>query len=438
MSPKNPRPFQEGERITLTPTRLGSRDEALAEYEGWRVRVQGGIPGEAAHVRVLHVSKGGPMAVARFLEPVGDAHPARRPPPCPIHGPCGGCGWQHVHETAAFQMKIDAAGRLFPETAFEAGITSPRAFAYRAKAFLLPQMQKGRLVFGARPPRGEKLVDTTGCEVLRPELERIAEAARAFLSDGRDVKELRSILLRGNRQGETQFTLVHRDESTRWVGLAGEIARRGGAQAAFVQHHPAPGNRVQSDEEEVLAFGSGPLHERFSGLEVVVPPTAFCQGNPGVADKLYGAIAERVTGSRVVELFCGTGVAGLLALVEDDSRTLLGVDLAPRAVAAAKQNAEHNGLAQRCEFRAADASTIDLSGADTLLVNPPRAGCSEAICKGAVDSGAASLLYLSCNAETLARDIERMAGGGFRLESLIPADMFPQTPHLEVLATLRR
>jgi len=438
MSPKNRRPFNEGERITLTPTRLGSRDEALAEYEGWRVRVQGGIPGEAAQVRVLHVSKGGPMAVARFLEPAGDPHPARRPPPCPIHGPCGGCGLQHVHETAAFQMKIDAAGRLFPETSFEPGIASPRAFAYRAKAFLLPQMQKGKLVLGARPPRGEKLVDTAGCDVLRPELEKVAAAAREFLSDGRDVKELRSILLRGNRQGETQLTLVHRDDSTRWSGLAGEIARRGGAAAAFTQHHPEPGNRVQSDEEEALAFGAGPLLERFSGIVAVIPPTAFCQGNPGVADKLYAAIAERVTGSRVVELYCGAGVAGLIALTEDDSRTLLAVDLAPRAVAAARQNAEHNGLAQRCEFQVADAAAIDLSGTDTLLVNPPRAGCSEAVCKAAMDSGTASLLYLSCNAETLARDIERMAGGGFRLESLIPADMFPQTSHLEVLATLRR
>ena len=84
---------REGDTIVLEPTSLGDRGAAIAEHEGIRFRVYGAIPGESARVRVLHISRGGPVAEARFLEPAGEPHPARREVPCPIHDKCGGCGY---------------------------------------------------------------------------------------------------------------------------------------------------------------------------------------------------------------------------------------------------------------------------------------------------------------------------------------------------------
>jgi len=166
----------------------------------------------------------------------------------------------------------------------------------------------------------------------------------------------------------------------------------------------------------------------------VVPPTAFMQGNLEVAEQLYERAAKELSGARIVELYCGSGAAGLIALREHEGATLVGLDKAPRAIAAAETNARRNGLAERCRFVTADAKEAGLDG-DVVLVNPPRAGCAGLVVDAIAKSPAKTLVYLSCNPATLALDIERL---GWDVVSLTPADMFPQTPHLEVLAVLKR
>ena len=423
------RPFNQGDKIVVRPTHLGARGEAEALYEGFRVRVQDGIPGEEATVRILHVSKGGPVAVARYLG-AAEPHPARREPPCPIHRPCGGCGLQHMTEDTALGQKIADARRQL-EGSFKEPIKSPRAFGYRAKAFLLTQVQKGRLVLGARPPRGDELVDTSGCAVLRPEIEAVAAAARGILEPG----SVRTLMMRSNRNGDTQVTLVHRDKDD---GNVAAWARRLGATCAFTQRHDAPGNRIHSDEPETQVWGQGPIEERFDTLATLIPPTAFCQGNPDVAEALYREIARRASGASIIELYCGTGVAGLLTLVGDPARRLLGVDKSPRAIRTAAENARKNGLESRCEFRSTGAEETPFSEVDTIIVNPPRAGCTDEVLSAASRSRAHRFLYLSCNAATLSRDAARLANGGWALAAVTPADMFPQTPHLELLAEFGR
>jgi tRNA/tmRNA/rRNA uracil-C5-methylase (TrmA/RlmC/RlmD family) len=311
-------------------------------------------------------------------------------------------------------------------------IPSPSPFRYRAKTFLLPQRRGERLVLGARPPRGAELVDTSGCAVLRPELEALATRARAILSRRLDEEgHLRTVLLRCNRAGQTQLTLAHRDDAE-WLE---EAAVAIGADAAFLQRHDLPGNRIHSDNEEVQVFGDGPVVERFPGpVEALVPPTAFFQGNPDVAERLYSEAAAALEGEHLAELYCGSGVAGLTALRLRPGSTLLGVDRAPRAIATARANARRNGLEDRCRLDTAAAEECGFE-AESVLVNPPRSGCHEAVLDAVVRSGARVLVYLSCNASSLARDIGRL---GWPVGSITPADMFPQTPHLELLAVLRR
>ncbi|MHC4970781.1 MAG: class I SAM-dependent RNA methyltransferase [Planctomycetota bacterium] len=425
--------MKEGERLVLTPRRIGRRGEAEAEHEGWRIRIRNGIPGEAARVRITHVSRGGPVAEAVCEGPAEAGHPARRPPPCPIHDACGGCGLQHVAEPAALEMKVEEARALLPERApWSPPLASPRAFGYRAKTFLLPQRRGKTLLLGARPPRGAELVDTAGCGVLRPELEALAARTRAVLKsrvelDGR----LRSAMLRCNRAGRTQLTLVHGGEPGPLAGLAHEI----GADAAFLQRHDTPGNRICSDRtEETQVAGDGPIEETFGSVVVAVPPTAFVQANPDVAAELYRAAAAELDGPRIGELYCGAGAAGLLALAARPAATLHGVDRSPRAIAAARANAARNGLEKRCRFAAEKAEEARPLW-DTVLVNPPRAGCHERVVDAIAKSEAQKVVYLSCNPVTLARDAERL---GWTWVSVRPADMLPQTPHLELLAVLRR
>jgi len=421
-----------GERLLLVPDRIGRRGEAEAEHEGRRVRVAGGIPGEAVRVEVTHVSRGGPVAEARVLAVEGAPDPARRAPPCPIHATCGGCGLQHVEVARALALKVAQARRLLPEAEeWRPALQSPRAFGYRAKTFLLPQRRGRRLLLGARPPRGDRLVDTSGCNVLRPELEALAGRVRAALSGHPDLADtLRSVLLRCSRAGRTQATLVHRGAP----GALADAARGLGADAAFLQRHDAPGNVICSDAEERPVAGDGPVTERFGPLDVAIPPTAFWQGNPDVAEPLYDAAAGALEGEELGELYCGAGTAGLLAVARRPGARLHGVDRSPRAIAAAAANARRNGLADRCRFEAAPAEKVAVRW-EAVLVNPPRAGCHAAVLDAVARSPARRLVYLSCNPATLARDARRL---GWAVRWVLPADMLPQTPHLELLAVLER
>ncbi|MHC4549145.1 MAG: class I SAM-dependent RNA methyltransferase [Planctomycetota bacterium] len=425
-------PVREGETMVLTPTRIGRRGEAEAEHAGWRVRIPHAIPGEKARVRITHVSQGGPVAVARYEGPAAAPHPARRDPPCPIHLECGGCGLQHLQEATSLALKVAQARERLAGGRWQPALASPCAFGYRAKTFLLPQRSAAALVLGARPPRGEKLVDTSGCAVLRPELEALAARARASLAERPELaSHLRTVMLRCNRRGETQITLVHRGEA----GDLAAVARGVGADAAFLQRHDVPGNLVCSDEEEVQVVGQGPIVETFGGaVSVRVPPTAFSQGNPDVADELYGQAAAELEGPRIGELYCGAGAAGLLALAHHPGATLHGVDRSPRAIAAARANARSNGLAKRSRFEVAAAEEVAPDW-DVVHVNPPRAGCDARVLDAINGGPARKLVYLSCHPATLARDADRL---GWPLATVRPADMFPQTPHLELLAVFTR
>ncbi|MHC4958801.1 MAG: class I SAM-dependent RNA methyltransferase [Planctomycetota bacterium] len=425
------RPFSEGDVLELTPMRLGKRGEAEAEFEGWRVRIPGAIPGEKARVTLLHVSKGGQVARAQYDGPAGEPDAARRTPPCAIHEECGGCGLQQITAARALEFKVAQAEELLG-VGLQAPIESPSEFGYRARTFLLPQGRKDRLIMGARPRRGPRLVDTTGCAVLRPELEALAARVRAvFLRRTDETYHLRAALLRCNRAGETQLTIVHRGYAD-WLE---EAAQAAGATAAFIQKHEEPGNSVHSDEHEVMVAGESPISERYGEIEAMVPPTAFMQGNPEVAEALYERVAAAIeTSGTIAELYCGGAVAGLTALRRNPEARLVGLDRAPRAITAAHKNARHNGLHERCRFRASDAAQAD-GDWDVALVNPPRAGCDPAVLDAVANSRAQRLVYLSCSPATLARDIEHL---GWKATSVTPADMFPQTPHLELLAILDR
>ncbi|MEM8884406.1 MAG: hypothetical protein AAGD14_10070 [Planctomycetota bacterium] len=398
-------PWKVGDEITVTPDALGKRGDSTATVDGWRLRIRGGVPGEAARVRIRHVSKGGPVAEADFVGTDAPS-PLRREVVCPIHDRCGGCGLQHLD---AFDRKVEQARQALSGEWGEP-IRSPREYGYRTKTFLLSH--GGR--FGARPPRGSQLVDTAGCAVLRPEV----EAACATVRERLDPRAVRTVMVRGNRAGQVQVTLVHRGPAPTF-DLPFETI--------FTQRHDDDSNRICSTEREKLRRGSGAIEETWAGgLRTRIPPTAFVQGNPDVAEALYRAAADAVVGERVTEFYCGSGVAGLMT-----GLPLLGIDKSPGAVAIARENARRNGAFDRCRFEAMAAEDYDGPIGDTVLVNPPRAGCHESVLERI--RGAARVVYLSCNPVTLARDIDRL---GYRVESLRAADMLPQTPHLEVLAVL--
>jgi 23S rRNA (uracil1939-C5)-methyltransferase/tRNA (uracil-5-)-methyltransferase len=193
---------------------------------------------------------------------------------------------------------------------------------------------------------------------------------------------------------------------------------------------------VITDFRAIITEEVGDLRLRFRAGD-------FFQNNPFLLPRLAAHVAAeaRASGARfLVDAYCGSGLLALSAA--PGFERVVGVEVSPTSVAWARENAAANGRAN-CEFLAADATAIfrDLpfSGADAaVIVDPPRKGCSPEFLAQLVAFAPRAIVYVSCNPETQVRDLVPLRAAGFRVERVQPFDMFPQTRHLECVATLTR
>ncbi len=194
---------------------------------------------------------------------------------------------------------------------------------------------------------------------------------------------------------------------------------------------------------EVL-YGAGYITDKLCGLDFRISARSFYQVNPIQTEKLYTCAKEfaQLTGNeRIIDAYCGTGTIGLI--MADKCRSVLGVEVNKDAVTDAKKNAELNGI-KNAQFFAGDAGAVmdELTSAgeyfDTVITDPPRAGCSYKFLKSIAALSPGRVIYVSCNPETLARDLGILRKLGYKAKKLQPFDMFPHTEHCEVVCALHK
>ena len=153
---------------------------------------------------------------------------------------------------------------------------------------------------------------------------------------------------------------------------------------------------------------------------------------------------------RVLDAYCGTGTIGICAAHQARAKgknvQVTGVEVVRQAVAAARANAQANGVADACSFVCGDATAhmAELTGAsgrgryDVILMDPPRAGSTPEFLSGVARLAPERVVYVSCNPVTLARDLVQLRKGGYRIARATPVDMFPHTKHAEMVVVLAR
>jgi 23S rRNA (uracil1939-C5)-methyltransferase len=199
-------------------------------------------------------------------------------------------------------------------------------------------------------------------------------------------------------------------------------------------------------QEETILWGEPMIHEVLQledgvNLSYEIHPQAFFQPNTKQAQILYGEAvkAAGLSGKETVfDLFCGTGTIGLFCASK--AAKVVGIELNEQAVLNARANALRNGV-KNIEFVAGDV-LLKLPEVqekpDVVILDPPRAGLHENIVQHVADFGPHTVVYVSCNPTTLARDLQLFCKAGYKLESVKPVDMFPQTYHIENVALLRK
>ena len=197
---------------------------------------------------------------------------------------------------------------------------------------------------------------------------------------------------------------------------------------------------VQSDETKIL-YGQDYFYEKIMGLEFKITPFSFFQPNSRGAEVLYSTVRDYIGDIHdmtVYDLFSGTGtIAQVLAPV---AKQVIGVEIIEEAVEAAKENAERNGL-HNCRFIAGDVfKVLDEieEKPDVIVLDPPRDGIHPKALPKILDYGVENIVYISCKATSLARDLEMIQARGYRVVKCTAVDQFCQTVHVETVCLLQR
>lgn len=196
---------------------------------------------------------------------------------------------------------------------------------------------------------------------------------------------------------------------------------------------------IMEGEQEIPLTEQRALEEVFNGVPLYIRPQSFFQTNPEVASRLYATARDWVRAlpvNHMWDLFCGVGGFGLHCATPE--MKLTGIEIAPEAIASAKQSAEKLGL-HNIHFQALDSTQFAVAQQDIpqlVLVNPPRRGIGKALCDYLTQMAPAFIVYSSCNAQTMAKDIQMLPG--YQVVRTQLFDMFPHTSHYEVLTLLER
>jgi 23S rRNA (uracil-5-)-methyltransferase RumA len=331
---------------------------------------------------------------------------------------------------------------------------SPHQLGYRARVKLVVRATRGEIATGLYVPGTHRVIDISSCPVHpRPVNQVTHYLKRKILELGiipyderDDSGELRYLDFRYSfTRRELSMTLVTRHaEFPQGIALARSVSRKFSFIAGVIQNiNEQRGNVIWGERYRLLA-GRDTLLERIGHLSLGFPAGVFSQANPSAARKVYDKVAElaALTGRQtVLDLYCGVGPISLY--LARSARLVCGVDESSAAADGAKQNARRNGIGN-CRFFAGDVDVQALEAmrvleqTDLVVVNPPRKGIQPSAMAALIGVHAQRIIYVSCNPETLARDLDRLADTGYRVARIQPFDLFPQTGQVETVALLTK
>lgn len=451
-------PFTKNQILRLTIESLSSDGNGVAHWDGQAVFIPGTAPGDVAEVRIVKPMKS--YAFGR-LEALLTAGADRIPADCPAAGPCGGCGLRHISYQAECEAKTqfvrDAFARLGKlDVPVLPVLGAPHTDRYRNKVQLpVGEDENGHLVTGFYAGRSHRIVACADCKLQPAWMNQLAARACALLEEAgatayREESHtglVRHLFLRqGWHSGQRLLCFVLNGKALPdELHLCETLQEEFDLTTVLVNENTARTNVILGAHTRTV-LGPGTIEDTLAGVALRMGVHEFYQVNTPAAEVLYAkarAYAALQPDDFLLDLYCGMGTIGLSML--PDCRRLLGVEIVPQAVEGAKATAARLGLpAERADFRCEDAGTAAARLAaegrhpDVIVVDPPRKGCDTATLEAVVRMVPRTVVMVSCNASTAARDTRWLVDHGYRAVEVQPVDLFPRTRHVEAVVLLTR
>ena len=396
---------------TLTVTAVAYGGRGVARLDGQVIFVPGTLPGETVEVTITtRHARYSEARLCRVLTP----SPHRIAPACPLaaDGSCPGCAYQHADYATELGLKAgqleEQLERLCEHTvpAILPPVGAPKPLGYRNKLVLHAFRKRGRFRLGYVGHDNRQIIDVPTCPLASEAINQRLGAIRADAA----IHRLRH---------EERLTI-----------------RETPADGVISWPFPKPATPLPEWLTEQTPCGT-----------IQIPRKSFAQVNPAVAQALLQSVTtiiEATAPTMVYDLYCGAGLFALTAL-HAGVPTVIGIDSDGLAITAARRNAAAHGFKQQGTFHGrAMEEASDLLGHAShdddqlVIIDPPRAGIAAPVRDALIQLAPATIIYVSCAADTMSRDARALLGAGYRIVSTQLFDMFPRTRHFESVTHFTR
>lgn len=361
------------------------------------------------------------------LVAVREPGPTRVTPECPAFGRCGGCDFMHLTRDAQLAAHTEIVRELLasPRAEIETVRIDP-AFAYRTRVRLHARASKKRVELGYFAGGSHDIVDRDACAVADPRLFAATGLVRAWLAGSEGECEI-ALALQTTAADATKpvAAITYRGDPA--PALFGEVASacaRGDFAGVAIQLEGATAPMITGDPR--------PAQLARDGKPLWLAPFGFAQSSDHGARELSRIVRELAdpAGAHVVELYAGSGT--LSVEIARDAASFAAIEEDARAVLQGRENFAARSLAGKWSHGPAERANVS-PRTDVVVLDPPRRGAAATIA-GIVKARPRRIVYVSCDATTLARDARELATAGYTLTRAVVVELFPQTTHVETVA----
>jgi 23S rRNA (uracil1939-C5)-methyltransferase len=444
--------------------------KSLARVDGKVIFIENVVPGDVVDVRLVKSKKDWAEGIALKIH---EYSAERVEPFCSHFGVCGGCRWQMLPYEKQLQYKeqqvkdnLQRIGRIaLPAIYPIIGATDTKyyrnkiEYTFGNKRFLLPEelnnpsISQENDVAGFHP-KGffDKVVNIDTCYLQAEPTNAVRKAVRDFAIEHDysfyDIRNhhglMRNMQVRLCTTGEWMVNVVFGEaDMPKIKALLDHVLQQFPTITSLLYTINTKWNDSLHDQEPIIYFGKGYVIEKLEDFQFKIGPKSFFQTNTQQAGRLYQVtrdFAELTSNETVYDLYCGTGSIGIF--VSKLAKKIIGVEVIAEAIEDAKENAALNNITD-AQFYAGDVIDIcndDFFAAhgrpDVLITDPPRAGMHEKLVQKILSIEAPTVVYVSCNPATQARDLNWL-DAKYAVTKIQPVDMFPHTHHIENVVQLK-
>lgn len=454
---KKAKPVQENHTYEVEITDLSHQGLGVAHIEGYPLFIENALPGETMKVRITNVGKR--MGHGLPIEMITKS-PNRVDDLDEVHMQNGTMPLQHLKYEEQLKFKQNQVKRLLSKVGglenipvFETiGMEHP--YAYRNKAQIPVRKIGGQLTTGFYRKRSHDLIPIENFIIQHTEIDEAILTVRDILrkyniepyDETNHVGDIRHIIVRrGHFTDEMMIVLVTRSfELPHLQEIVAEIQQEIPEVVSIVQNINVEKTNVILGKQAMVLFGQDYYTDELMEHTFKISHQSFYQVNSEQTEKLYSTAVEYadLTGEEVV-VDAYSGIGTMTLSLAEKAKQVYGVEIVPQAIENAKTNAKDNDI-ENVTFEVADAGDwlVDKANAglevDVVVVDPPRKGLAKEFIDAVLEIKPERMVYVSCNPNTLARDLKLLNEGGYTIEKVQPVDMFPQTYHIETVTLLQR